>query len=166
MVLPSSWRTRVIPKVIVWDKCGSYGKWHLRLKIPKVNISREFSKRSWVKKLKVKEECSLKSGAIVLPVCCKEEKWCGTASVSRVAPNVAHSSTRLACSCGQGGTASIRRVETNVAHSSTRLACSNGQDGTASIRRVSPNVAHSSTRLACSCGQGSTASLSLSDHEC
>ena len=47
----------------------------------------------------MKEECSLKKGAIVLPVCCKEEKWCGTASVSRVA-NVAHSSTRLACSCG------------------------------------------------------------------
>ena len=106
-MLPQSWRTRIIPKLIVWDKCGSYGKWHLRLKIPKVNISREFSKRSWVKKLKVKEECSLKKGAIVLPVCCKEEKWCGTASVSRVAPNVAHSSTRLACSCGQGGTVSI-----------------------------------------------------------
>ena len=38
----------------------------------------------------MKEECSPKNGAIVLPVCC------GTASVSRVAPNVAHSSTRLA----------------------------------------------------------------------
>ena len=160
-MLPSSWRTRIIPKVIVWDKCGSYGKWLLRLKIPKV-YHEKFPNDPGLRNRGMQP----KKGAIVLPVCCKEEKWCGTASVSRVAPNVAHSSTRLACSCGQGGTASIRRVEPNVAHSSSRLACSNGQDGTASIRRVAPNVAHSSTRLACSCGQGSTASLSLSDHEC
>ena len=135
-----------------------------------IYISREFSKRSWVEKLKVKEECSLKKGAIVLPSVAKRKKWCSTANVSRVVarstrlacgygqggtesirrvePNVAHSSTRLACGYGQGGTASIRRVEPNVAHSSTRLACSNGQDGTASTRRVAPNVAHSSTRLA------------------
>ena len=67
--------------MIAWDKCGSYGKWHLRLKIPKVNISRGFSKRSWVKKLKVKEECSLKKGRNCPPGVLQRGKICAALQV-------------------------------------------------------------------------------------
>ena len=55
--------------------------------------------------------------------------------------------TIAACSCGQHGTASIRRVEPNVAHSSTPLVSLLRPRRRCRCPRVEPNVAHSSIRL-------------------
>ena len=67
---------------------------------------------------------------------------------SNVFFSTSHSSvTRVACSCGQHSTASIRRVAPKVAHSSTPSLFWLRPRRHCRCSRVEPNVAHSSIRL-------------------